>query len=72
MADTIGTALGDTRRSATLTACAAFTVGAVIGGAVTFAGLGVLGGLIGHHGSSVREVLGAAIALVAAVADWRG
>jgi hypothetical protein len=72
MVDTIGGALGDARRSATLTACATFTLGAVIGGAVTFGGLGALGALIGHNGDPVREALGAAIALAAAIADWRG
>jgi hypothetical protein len=72
MVDTIGTALGNPRRSATLTACATFTVGALVGGAVTFGGLAALGGLLGDDAGDLREALGAAIALAAAAADWRG
>lgn len=72
MVDTIGTALGDPRRSATLTACATFTMGAVLGGALTFGGLASVGHLLGHHSSGVRGTLGVGIALAAAIADWRG
>jgi len=72
MVDTIGTALGDPRRSATLVACTAFTVGAVAGGALTFAGLAFLGHLIGGNAGATREAVGAGIALAAAIADWRG
>jgi hypothetical protein len=71
MVDTIGTALGDARRSMTRIACATFTVGAVIGGALTFGGLAWLGGLVGGSDGG-REALGVGIALAAAVADWRG
>jgi hypothetical protein len=72
MVDTIGTALGDPRRSATFVACTTFTVGAVVGGALTFGGLASVGHLVGHHSSGVREALGVGIALAAAIADWRG
>jgi|GEM_PF-1066002 len=72
MVDTIGGALGDPRRPVMFVACATFAVGAVTGGALTFGGLAYLGYLVEHHSSGVREALGAAIALVAAVADWRG
>ena len=43
MVDTVGSALGDTRRSATLLACIAFTAGAIAGGAATFGGLACAG-----------------------------
>jgi hypothetical protein len=72
MVDTIGSALGDTRRSVTLLACVTFTLGAVIGGILTFGGLALAGRLIGDQGSWLREGLGGAIALAAAIADWRG
>jgi hypothetical protein len=72
MVDTIGTALGDPRRSAMFVACATFTVGATVGGALTFGGLALAGQLIGDHGGALRETLGAALALAAAIADWRG
>ncbi len=71
MVDTIGTALGGTRRDATALACATFTVGAVLGGAVTFGGLALAGRLVGAAGGT-REALGAGLALAAAIADWRG
>lgn len=72
MVDTIGSALGDTRRSVTLLACVTFTLGAVIGGILTFGGLAIASRLIGDPGSWLREALGGAIALAAAIADWRG
>jgi hypothetical protein len=72
MGDTIGTALGDTRRSATFLACVTFTVGAVLGGALTFGALASAGQLIGHGASGMRGVVGASVALAAALADWRG
>jgi hypothetical protein len=72
MVDTIGSALGDPRRSAIFVACATFTVGAVVGGALTFGGLAFAGRAIGDHGGGLRETLGAGLALAAAIADWRG
>ncbi|MFZ1156070.1 MAG: hypothetical protein WAN93_14330 [Solirubrobacteraceae bacterium] len=72
MVDTIGTALGDPRRSVTVVACATFTIGAVVGGALTFGGLALVGHLIDRHAGGTREVVGAGIALAAAIADWRG
>jgi hypothetical protein len=72
MVDTIGTALGDPRRSATLLACATFTLGAIAGGALTFGGLASVGELVGHDADGAREALGVGIALAAAIADWRG
>jgi hypothetical protein len=72
MVETIGSALGDARRGATLLASATFALGTLIGGVVTFGGLALLGELVGGQGAWLREALGAALALAAAVADWRG
>jgi hypothetical protein len=72
MVETIGSALGDARRGATIFASSTFALGTLIGGAVTFGGLALAGELLGGHVSGLREGLGAAIALSAAVADWRG
>jgi hypothetical protein len=72
MVETIGSALGDARRGATLLASATFALGTLIGGVVTFGGLALLGQLVGGHSSWLREALGAALALAAAIADWRG
>jgi hypothetical protein len=72
MVETIGSALGDARRGATLVASATFALGTLIGGVVTFAGLALAGSLIGGGVDGLRAGLGAAIALAAAVADWRG
>ena len=72
MVETIGSALGDARRAATLVASVTFALGTLIGGAVTFGGLAVAGALVGQGVSGLREVLGAALALAAAIADWRG
>jgi hypothetical protein len=71
MIETIGSALGDARRGATLIATLTFALGTLLGGAITFGGLGLLGSLFNGAGA-VRAVLGAAIAFLAAVADWRG
>jgi hypothetical protein len=72
MVDTIGTALGDARRAVMVLASATFTIGAIAGGAATFGGLAVLGGVLGHGSSGVRDGIAGALALAAAVADWRG
>lgn len=72
MVETIGSALGDARRGATLAASATFALGTLLGGVLTFGGLAYAGQLIGGGVDGLREGLGAAIALAAAVADWRG
>jgi hypothetical protein len=72
MVETIGSALGDARRAATIAASVTFALGTLIGGAVTFGGLAALGSLAGHGFTGLREGLGAALALAAAIADWRG
>jgi hypothetical protein len=72
MVETIGDALGDTRRAVTLAASIAFTAGALVGGVVTFGGLAVVGRLLDAQAGGLGEAMGAALALAAAVADWRG
>ncbi len=72
MVETIGSALGDRRRGATFAASAAFTVGAVLGGVLTFGGLALAGRLLDPGAGGVRLAVGAAIAVAAAAADWRG
>ncbi|MEA2225513.1 MAG: hypothetical protein QOE67_795 [Solirubrobacteraceae bacterium] len=73
MVETIGSALGDARRAATLAASATFALGTLIGGVATFGGLALAGQLVGGGGvDGLREGIGAAIALAAAAADWRG
>jgi hypothetical protein len=71
MVDTIGSAMGDDRRGAALIAGAAFALGTLTGGTLTFGALALAGSLVGGAGG-LREGLGAALALAAAVADWRG
>lgn len=72
MVDTIGSALGDARRGATFAASATFALGTLLGGAITFGSLALLGSLVGDGVAGLREGLGAALALAAAAADWRG
>jgi hypothetical protein len=71
MVDTIGTALGDARRGTTALATATFTLGAVAGGAATFGGLAAIGSLLGAT-AGLRDAVACALALAAALADWRG
>lgn len=72
MIDTIGSALGDTRRAPRLIAVSTFCLGAVLGGVITFGALALLGSLFGDRSGAVRAGIGGAVALAAAVADWRG
>jgi hypothetical protein len=72
MVDTIGSTLGNTRNSITRLACVTFTIGAMLGGVLTFGGLAFLGRLAGETSGGVGWVLAALIALAAAIADWRG
>jgi hypothetical protein len=72
MVDTIGTALGDARRTIMILAATTFTIGALAGGALTFGGLALLGELLGHGSAGIRDALAGALALAAAFADWRG
>jgi hypothetical protein len=70
--DTIGGALGDVRRRVTLLACVSFGLGALVGGVLTFAGLALVGSLVGDHSSGLAGSAGATVALVGALLDWRG
>ena len=72
MVDTIGSALGEARRGATLCASAAFALGTLAGGTITFGSLALLGSLFGDGLGGPRALLGAGLALLAAVADWWG
>lgn len=72
MVDTIGSALGDARRSVTAAASATFALGALVGGVVTFGGLSLVGAALGSGSSGLRDALAGALALAAAFADWRG
>src|SRR3954462_12469241 len=56
------------RLSTTLVACATFATGALVGGAITFGGLSLLGDALGAGATGVAAV----IALVAAVGEARG
>ena len=71
MVDTIGSTLGDARRAAMALATLTFTIGALAGGAATFGGLAALGSLLGGS-AGLRDALACALALAAALADWRG
>jgi hypothetical protein len=72
MVDTIGSALGARGRAASLTSSATFVIGAMLGGLLTFGGLALLGRALGPGAAPVRDSIAAAIAALAAVADWRG
>jgi len=72
MVDTIGSTLGHMRKSVTRLACFTFTIGAMLGGVLTFGGLAFLGQLAGETSSGLGWALAALIALAAAIADWRG
>jgi hypothetical protein len=56
----------------TLAACATFSLGALIGGAVTFLGLAALGALIHPAGAGIHGAAAAAIAGAAALGEARG
>jgi hypothetical protein len=55
-----------------LSACATFSIGALIGGVVTFGGLAALGALIAPAGPGIHGALAAAIAVAAAAGEARG
>ncbi len=70
MIDTLGPRGHDGGRRATMAACAAFALGAPLGGAITFGGLSALGALLQGGGAALG--LAAAIAVVAAALDLAG
>jgi hypothetical protein len=59
------------RMRTTVAACAAFAVGALAGGAITFGGLSLLGEALGARGP-VALAVAAAVALAAAIGEARG
>lgn len=72
MIETLGPSGHSGGRPTTLAACATFTLGALVGGVVTFGTLAALGGLV--HGADDRAayLVAAAIAVVAAAWELRG
>jgi hypothetical protein len=72
MIETIGPTGHTGGRSTTTAACATFLPGALMGGAVTFASLAALGGLLHGAGGRAAYLVAAAIAVCAALAEARG
>ena len=72
MIETIGPVGHSGGRATTLSACATFTIGALVGGVLTFGSLSALGSLLGVGGRDVAYVAAAAVAVLAAVAELRG
>ncbi len=72
MIETIGPVGHTGGRATTISACITFTLGALVGGVLTFGALGLLGGLV--HGADDRAAyaIAAAIAAAAAIAEIRG
>jgi hypothetical protein len=70
MIDTLGG--GGRGGRATWLACATFTLGAVIGGVVTFGALSLLGDALQTRGTTVALVVAAAVAALAAAGEWAG
>ncbi len=71
MVDTLASG-GGGRRRVTLLACATFAAGALLGGAVTFGTLSVVGAALRGAGAAVPVVVAAAIAGAAALGEARG
>lgn len=72
MIETIGPVGHTGGRATTLAACLTFTLGALAGGVATFASLALIGELVHGGGERVGYVLGAGLALGAAVLEARG
>ena len=72
MIETIGPVGHTGGRSTTLAACLTFTLGALVGGVVTFGALSVLGGAVHGAGDRLAYALAAALAVAAALAELRG
>ncbi len=72
MIETIGPAGHDGGRATTLSACIAFTLGALVGGVVTFGLLALAGGLLQGTDHGAAYVAAAAIAVVGAALELRG
>jgi hypothetical protein len=71
MVETLAPAGYAGRLRTTLVACATFTAGALVGGVITFGGLGLLGELLGAGGTGAAAVA-AVIAVAAAIGEARG
>jgi MFS family permease len=72
MIETIGPVGHRGGRATTLAACATFTIGALVGGVLTFGALAALGALTHGAGDGLAYGLAAAIALAGALAELRG
>jgi hypothetical protein len=72
MIETIGPVGHTGGRATTLGACATFTVGALVGGVLTFGALAVLGSLLHGAGEPLAYALAATLAVAAALAELRG
>ena len=71
MVETLAPAGYAGRLRTTLTACATFTVGALVGGVITFGGLALLGEWLGAGGTGAVAVA-AVVAVAAAIGEARG
>jgi hypothetical protein len=71
MVETLAPAGYAGRLRTTLVACATFTAGALVGGVITFGGLGLLGQALGAGGTGAAAVA-AVIAVAAAIGEARG
>ena len=72
MISTLGPSGHTGGRRTTLSACASFLPGALLGGVVTFGVLAVLGSALGAPGGRLAYLVAAGIAVVAAIAELRG
>jgi hypothetical protein len=71
MVETLAPAGYAGRLRTTFVACATFTAGALVGGVITFGGLGLLGQWLGAGGTGAVAVA-AAVAIAAAIGEARG
>jgi hypothetical protein len=72
MIDTIGPRGHRGGTPTTLAACAAFALGAPLGGAITFGAFALAGELVWGAGGRIAYLVAAAIAVIAAIAEARG
>jgi MFS family permease len=72
MVETLGAAAERGRRAVTGVACLTFTLGAVLGGAITFGGLALLGALLGGPDGALAVPVAVGIAVLAAVGEALG
>ncbi len=72
MIETIGPVGHSGGRPTTLAACLTFTIGALVGGVLTFGALAAIGGLVHGADDAIAYGVAAAIAIAAAIAELRG